>query len=156
MPIDTSSLFTHKYIHTTQSFLTASKCLLYGSNSGRGWGGSSLGGQVLTRRDAPASLAGARGHGRGSERNPFEGVEANKAAVPLSLRSHFNYSGQRPLQGREGHPGLQRGQHVARKELREKREWRGSQRSWTPLSGGPSPARSLPPLTAWAPQVPRL
>lgn len=56
------------------------------------------------------------------ESGRFEGAEAEKASM-LTDRvsvtgSHFNDSGGRPLQRRKGHPGLQQGQHVARKELR--------------------------------------
>lgn len=35
------------------------------------------------------------------------------------VRRHFNFSGRRPLQGQEGHRGLQQGQYVAGKELEE-------------------------------------
>lgn len=53
------------------------------------------------------------------ERDRFEGAESQKGLdahrAPI-VRRHFD-SGRRPLQGRERHPGLQQGQHVAGKEL---------------------------------------
>lgn len=96
------------------------------------------GGDRLTLRKVHASIHGALSQKRGLERARFEGAEAKKASVLTDkapvVRGHFNYSGRRPLLGREGHPGLQQGQDVAGKELWGDRTQHGTQR-WPPSVG---------------------
>lgn len=55
------------------------------------------------------------------------GPKRSRCSLGASCPSSFNYSGRWPLQGREGHPGLQQGQHVAGKGLHGEREQRGPQ-----------------------------
>lgn len=81
-----------------------------------GWVRLPLSGTRMPVSQGPPPRKGSLESGR------FEGAEAKKASM-LTNRvsvtgSHFNDSGGRPLRRRKGHPGLQQGQHVARKELR--------------------------------------
>lgn len=65
------SLFTNKYVHTKQSLLRTSKCLLCGSRHGRVWGRSSWWGQAHTPgMPLPASRVPWPGEGVWGVLNP--------------------------------------------------------------------------------------
>lgn len=116
LPIDTSTVYSqiNKYILSRASCLPLSVYPMVPSIAGGDREGGP-GGDRLSPSGMPMPASQVPSARRGSlERGRFEGAEASVLTdrAPV-VRRHFNYSGRWPLQGREGHPGLQQSQHVA-------------------------------------------